>query len=140
MTPTANRQNGFTLVEIMVVVAIIGIIATIGYPSYAEYVQRSNRTEGQALLNEASTAQERYYAQNYVYITSMADVNKLKIRLTTSTGKYRLNIGTTANDGGYTLTAMQQFNDLKCGNLTLTATGTRGRSASGGKTIEECWR
>ena len=114
MVPIKKSSRGFTLIEMMVVVAIIGILAAVAYPSYTEYVQRGNRTEGQALLNDAAAAQERYNAQNYVYITSSADIAKLKVHSSTSsgvtsqTGKYTLSISTAAGDGGYTLTATQQ--------------------------------
>lgn len=135
-----KKSRGFTFTEIMIVVAIVAILTTIAYPSYTEYVQRGNRTEGQALLSDTAAAQERYYAQNYVYITNTADIGKLKTRNSSSTGKYILSLSSAANDGGYTITATPQFNDNSCGNLTLTATGVRGRSASGGKTVEDCWR
>jgi len=140
MKSTITSDRGFTLIELMITVAIVAIITTVAYPSYSEYIKRGNRTEGQALLNDTAAAQERYYAQNYVYITNTADILKLKARTTSSTGKYTLSLSSAANDGGYTLTATEQFGDTACGNLTLTATGTRGRSATSGKTIEECWR
>lgn len=142
--PKKNGQ-GFTLIELMIAVAIIGILAAIAYPSYTEYVQRGNRTEGQALLNEAAAAQERYNAQNFAYIYIQGELVKLNVRsptnggtVTSETGKYTLSVSNSANDGGYTLTATQQFNDVKCGNLTLTALGTKG--ITGSKTVAECWR
>ncbi|MQK16898.1 prepilin-type N-terminal cleavage/methylation domain-containing protein, partial [Escherichia coli] len=64
--PKTKAQRGFTLIELMVAVAIISILAAIAYPSYREYVNRGNRSEGQALLSDAAAAQERYYAQNFV--------------------------------------------------------------------------
>lgn len=145
MLPIKKASHGFTLIELMVVVAIIGILAAVAYPSYTEYVQRGNRTEGQALLNDAAAAQERYNAQNYVYITAPADIAKLKVHsstisgVTSQTGKYTLSVSTVAGDGGYTLTATQQFNDVQCGNLILTALGARDRSGTM-KTVTECWR
>ncbi len=139
MRPDNQRQQGFTLVEILVVVAIISILATIAYPSYREYVNRGNRSEGQALLSDTSAAQERYYAQNFVYITEDADIGKLNTRTTSPTGKYTLSVSSAAGDGGYTLTANQQFNDTDCGNLTLNALGVPGITGSG-KTRDECWR
>ncbi|HEJ3591491.1 TPA: type IV pilin protein [Pseudomonas aeruginosa] len=58
-----TRQKGFTLLEMVVVVAVIGILLGIAIPSYQNYVIRSNRTEGQALLSDAAARQERYYSQ-----------------------------------------------------------------------------
>jgi type IV pilus assembly protein PilE len=134
-------QTGFTLIEVMIVVAIIGILAAIAYPSYDEYVKRGNRTEGQALLHDASARQEKYFTQNNAYVTDDADIAKLVLKggNKSETGKYTLTVSEVNGDGGYTLTAEQQFNDSKCGNLTLDALGTRGRSGSG-KTIADCWR
>lgn len=137
--PKTKAQRGFTLIELMVAVAIISILAAIAYPSYREYVNRGNRSEGQALLSDAAAAQERYYAQNFVYITSPANLNKLGINTDSKTRKYTLSVSTVANDGGYTLTATQQFGDTACGNLTLDALGERKITGSG-KTRDECWR
>ncbi|MBE7376137.1 type IV pilin protein [Pseudomonas lopnurensis] len=132
-------QTGFTLIELMIVVAIIGILAAIAYPSYDEYVKRGNRTEGQALLSDASARQERYFAQNNAYVTSDADIAKLGLKNgnKSETGKYTLAVD-EANNNGYILTAKQEFNDAKCGDLTLDDLGRKGRSGS--KAIEDCWR
>lgn len=137
-----NGQAGFTLIEMMVVVVIVGILAAIAYPSYTQYVQRGHRTEGQALLNDAAARQERYFNQNNAYVTAAADIGKLGMNLSSNrsaTGKYVFSVSKADGDGGYTLTATQQFNDTKCGNLTLTASGTRGVSASGAS-VSDCWR
>ncbi|MCW2294385.1 type IV pilus assembly protein PilE [Pseudomonas sp. BIGb0408] len=137
-----NGQAGFTLIEMMVVVVIVGILAAIAYPNYTQYVQRGHRTEGQALLNDAAARQERYFNQNNAYVTAAADIGKLGMNLSSNrsaTGKYVFSVSKADGDGGYTLTATQQFNDTKCGNLTLTASGTRGVSASGAS-VSDCWR
>lgn len=138
------NMRGFSLIEVMIVVVIVGILASIAYPSYREYVLRGNRTEGQALLSEATAAQERYYAQNNQYVTATNDLGKLGLRsstatgITSETGKYTLSASSSAGDGGYTLTATQTFNDTGCGNLTLNAMGERGNSGS--RSVAECWR
>ncbi|WP_279903317.1 MULTISPECIES: type IV pilin protein [unclassified Pseudomonas] len=141
MKSKTQAQQGFTLIELMIAVTVISIIAAIAYPSYSEYVSRGNRSEGQALLSDAAAAQERYYAQNFVYITTAANLSKLfnTPTPTSRTGRYTLSVGTTANDGGYTLTATPTFDDSACGALTLNALGERDRTGSE-KTREECWR
>lgn len=138
--PVPSRQiQGFTLIEMMIVVAIIGILAAVAYPSYAEYVKRGNRSEGQALLSDIAAAQERYYSQNNRYITATGDIAKLNTSTTSTTSKYTLAVSSVASDGGYTLTATPQFSDTDCGNLTLNALGARGRTGTK-KTRDECWR
>ncbi|AXA67775.1 type IV pilin protein [Pseudomonas oryzihabitans] len=139
------RARGFTLIELMVVVAVVGILAAIAYPSYQTYVLRSNRSEGQALLNEAAARMERFYAQNNAYPTAISGLsivnNKTASGSTTvlsSSGYYQLSMavngtGTTAytNNGPYLLTAIRssiQTRDTICGDLTLNAQGVRGLS------------
>lgn len=148
--------KGFTLIEMMVVIAIVGVLAAIAYPNYQQYTLRSNRTEGQALLNDAAAREERYFAQNNVYVSAPGDLGKLNIPNTTTsdsgdtatssalsaTGKYQLSVSKVDDDGGYTLTATPQgaqAADTKCGNLTLNAIGARGVSASGAS-VNDCWK
>lgn len=74
-----KTSTGFTLIELMIVVAIVGILAAIAYPSYQEYVLRGNRSEAQALLNDAAARQERYYTQNNTYADTTAKLGYSKI-------------------------------------------------------------
>jgi type IV pilus assembly protein PilE len=133
-----RTSYGFTLIELMIVVAIVGILAAVAYPSYREYVLRGNRTEGQSLLVEAAARQERFYAQNNSYLTDNANRARLGVNEARYLDFYTLAVSQVANDGGYTLTASQQFNDADCGNLTLNAAGVKGNSGS--RAIEDCWR
>lgn len=156
-----KQLRGFTLIELLIAVAIVAILSAIAYPSYQEYVRRANRAEGQSLLLDAAARQERFFAQNNTYVTSQANLAQLQLKNTTTsgsgasaatvvsseTGKYQLAVSSAQGDGGYTLTARQQFGDeARCGNLTLNAIGIKGRNitatASSGlaQSVQDCWR
>ncbi len=131
-------QQGFTLIEVMIVVVILGIISAIALPSYQEHVRRANRAEGMAFLQDVAARQERYFAQNNKYITSADTTELKKLGLsgnTSETGKYTL---TTVNGtDNYTLTVTPTFTDTKCGTFTLNALGEK---TVGAGTVSECWR
>lgn len=129
-----HASKGFTLIEVMIVVVIIGILASIAYPSYQEYVRRTNRAEGQAFLQDLAARQERYFSQNNSYITAVSDIDKLGRKSSSETGKYALTIN---NTDSYTLTATPNFDDPKCGKLSLNALGAK--TAEKGS-INDCWR
>ena len=66
---TFKRSSGFTLMELMIVVAIIGILAAIAVPAYSDYVTRGKRSDAKAALLNAQLAQEKYRANNTTYGT-----------------------------------------------------------------------
>jgi len=135
---TTRQHQGFTLVELMIVVVVVAILATIALPSYQEYVRRSRRAEAQALLNDAAARLERYRAQNGVYTT---DVTKLRLPQgnKSENGYYELSI-TAPSNLQYELLAtrkLAQVSDAKCGDFTLTSAGVKSTTAG---TPEACWR
>lgn len=130
------NARGFTLIEVMIVVVILGILAAIALPNYQQYVIRSNRTEGMALLNDAAARQERYFSQNNAYASTAA---KLGLSALSANRLYELAI--TVKADSYTLTATpqgSQTRDSTCGKLTLNSLGVRGQDAKG--STSECWR
>lgn len=142
-SPVRSRTAGFTLIEVMVVVAIVSILAALVYPSYTSSVRRGDRAAARAALLEAQQYMERYYAANSRYSVASDGTGSpsLPTRLQaipTEAPKYDLTVSAVTLNS-YTLTADPRSNSETCGNLTLTNTGVKGRSGSG-PTIQECWR
>ncbi len=141
--PSALRmvQQGFTLIELMVVVAIVGILAAVALPSYRSYIERGDRASARAALMEAQQFMERFYAVNDSYSVDKTNANvALPARLAAvpnESPKYNLTISAVASNS-YTLTATPINTVQKCGNLTLTNTGVKGNSGSG--SVSDCWK
>jgi len=148
-----KKQNGFTLVELLVVVAIIGILASIAYPSYQDSVLKSRRKDAEGALLGFSNAMERHFTESNSYCdagstgasscgTGTLDTGPSTIFPTTSpidgsATHYNLSIS-AVTDMSYTLSAVPaggQTSD-SCGTLTIQHTGGKGVSSS---TVAQCW-
>ncbi|MCL2917549.1 type IV pilin protein [Shewanella litorisediminis] len=130
----SKKKFGFTLIELMIVVAIVSILAAIAYPSYVNYVTKSARSEGVAAVMRVANLQEQYYLDNRAYTTDMTKLGLDANPFITKNGYYEI-----SSDGAssFTITAKaigsQANRDSECANITLTSSGDTGSSA-------ECWK
>ncbi|WP_219062587.1 type IV pilin protein [Pseudomonas sp. UMAB-08] len=121
-----RQSKGFTLIELMIVVAIVGILAAIAYPSYTEYVKKTHRSEIAGLLSEQAQILERFYSRNgqYSNVTGPAAV-----ALVISAGNTYYTIAPVRDAQDFTLTAAPiqgaMMDGDKCGSFVITNTGAR---------------
>ncbi|MDD3448213.1 MAG: type IV pilin protein [Gammaproteobacteria bacterium] len=131
--------KGFTLIELMIVVAVVAILASIAYPSYVDQVRKSRRAEAQSLMLEDAQWLERQFTANSSYMDVSVDppvVPTLPIDQSPRDGTARYNIGVAATATTFTLTATpqgDQTND-RCGTMTVDQTGARTPAVPA-----ECW-
>ncbi|WP_042422500.1 type IV pilin protein [Comamonas granuli] len=133
-------QGGFTLIELMIVVAVVGILSAIAYPSYAEYIRRGHRAEARAGLLQAQQWLERAATATGNYPASAAFPAALK---KVPNDRYDISYAPSGTPvASFTLTATPkgaQTGD-KCGNYTLTNSGLRGaKGVTTGDIVAECW-
>lgn len=126
----ARNSQGFSLIEVMIVVAIIGIIAAIAFPSYQEHVRKGRRAGGTACLMQAAQQMERFYTANLTYQGSPA-----AFACDSSTDPHYRVTRTAVNTRSYTLRARPrgaQAGD-SCGDLTINHLGAKSPTTAG------CW-
>ena len=136
------KTSGFTLIELMITVAILAIIAAVAIPSYSSYVDRGKRAEARTALLDIAARQERYYSNNRQYADQLS---KLRMSGTKSeNGYYTLSValgaaGTATGSNTQTFRATARpsgWTDDKCGDLGIDETGAKTQSL-GDRAL--CW-
>jgi len=154
-----SRQGGYTLIEILIVVAILGILAAIAIPSYQNSILATNRSVAQAALLDLANRQEQFYLDNRTYTTDMTNLgypagmvfsnggnsavalndNHTLVVSTSDQRRYFVQIN-AANATTFGISAapqLAQADDTACGTLSLTNTGVK--AETGTASVSDCW-
>jgi type IV pilus assembly protein PilE len=122
-------MKGFSLIEILIAIAISGIILAIAIPSYSQHVIRAERMQAEVALMQLAGKLEQYYTINNTYQNAPLEFAEVK--------HYRMEI-TSATDTSFAISAYPlEQQDKECATLSLKSNGEKGISGTG--TIEECW-
>lgn len=152
-------QFGFTLIEVMIAVAIVGILAAVAIPNYSEYIARGRRAGAQTQLLAAQQWMERLYSESYRYDQTASGTavgtafNAQPFRTSPRAGEgsaaYNLSVDAARNTYTVTATRTGAAASDRCGNFTLTNTGVKS-IASGtynttkyptlAQAVTDCWR
>lgn len=144
MRRAANR--GFTLIELMITVAVVGILAAVAYPSFTQYLVRAKRSAAQSFMHSVANKQEQYMLDRRSYAADLATLNvsapadvsanytiTVACTMPTAVGNCTALAGTPTYTITGTPVGAQATNDTQCGTLTINHLGTKAPATSG------CW-
>lgn len=135
-----SKQTGFTLVELMIVVAIVGILAGIGYPSYRAYIIDNNRNDAKTELMRLQLLQEQYYLDNRRYAITLDSFTGWR----NNSDHYTFALGQSSSTRSYTLIATvaassTQATDTDCASFTIDHFGVTTSLNSANTVTSDCW-
>lgn len=124
----AKKSKGFTLIELMIVVAIIGIITSIAFPNYVRYVTKSKRSAAQALMLDIANREKQYFLDARTYTSTLSNLGISSLPSDVS-ANYTISINTPAGPPpSFTITATPIGGQVSDGAITLTDTGVKSPS------------
>jgi type IV pilus assembly protein PilE len=157
-----KKMAGFTLIELMITIAIVGILARIAYPAYSDYIRKGRRAEVKAIMLEASQWMERFFTENQRYHANLANTATTDTTIFYSAFKYSPKNATAASSAyyeisltvnsstpnAYTLTGapINSMSPDQCGSYVINQTSAKGNTgysaafADAAAAASECWR
>jgi type IV pilus assembly protein PilE len=136
----SNYSLGFTLIELMITVAIVAILAAIAYPNYTQYVERARRQEAVATMLEVQQFAERFFTENRTYVgANIALPATLKGTPRDATTKYYAISITAETTGGYAALAAPTggYVPVNCGSISISNVGVRSVTYPAGATADQ---
>jgi len=149
-----SKNIGFTLIELMIVVAIIGILAGIAYPAYQDYITKGRRSDAKVALLSLQMAQEKYRANCAQYADGQHASTRSCVAGSTTAGDHDLIYGTASPDGYYTLSIASgdattysvtatytgiQTGDTACKTLSIDQDGVKTATNNSDAASTVCW-
>ena len=147
-----QEENGFSLIELMVVIAIVGILAALAYPAYTEYVIRTKRSVATSELTQVAARQEQYYLDNKRYASDLTalgypadpyfvDENSNRHAANQTGVIYQIDVSQDDGVTTYDLTATpknaQATQDTTCATFGLDNRGNKTETGTG--SVSDCW-
>ena len=146
-----GKQQGFSLIELLIVMVVLGIIVGVGVPGYREYMRRANRADATTALLRIAAAQERFYIQNGTYASNaqLGPAPPLGLGIG-NTERNFYNLAVVPGPGGLATGyfafavingAEAQADDTRCAGFTINERGQRQAvDDGGGDQTDYCWR
>lgn len=143
-----QNSPGFSLIELMIVVAVVAILSAVAFPSYQQYVRRAARAEARATMLDIAQMEERFLTSNNFYVAfdgpsgTVAPPAGWKNYAGADSGSRKYDVSVAAGASGiatsFVISAAPSngHSDPNCGTLTLNNVSQRGQSAG---TLAECW-